>query len=737
MAKASNNRHAHPSPGKKRPRSHAAALYHAAYISFCCAVFAASAIIFFRSTVALRAAGDPNNPIISTVSILETYNTQTTIIWNTDAASDSYVVYSKNADLSGSTELHISSPALTSHSMTINNLEVGTKYYFYVRSGLTIDNNSGSNYYFITTNDQTAPTISSVQISPITDTQAVIHCITNEKTSGTVKYGTASGVYSLTNSIDSSFNLSHYVVLTELSNATKYYFVITATDASGNTSTGEEGNFTTLEKLSTETAVQLREQQARTSQIDVTPPVISALTAKANTDGTITVTWTTNEETNSFIEYGTATAYGNVTGNWEYTTKHTLNVGALDANTVYHYRVSSVDPGKNRSVSADTTVQTVPSAQLSNQSLQDIIKEKDDLLSTLSKKADTNTLETALQDQYAFIQDLAQSLPTPTMAGEPKVESTASSATISWTSDKEANSLIGIATAAEYQVNPKSPYTQVIGDPNTYTTKHTVILTNLQPATVYHYQIRSKTKVSQETKSVDFTFSTKEKAFEISSYIIDKTSSDEVIFRWTTNVNSDSAIQYIPYRNNIKQVDEVKTVTDTVPTIIHQVSVPGLEAGTFYDIELKSVNPDGSVATKLIDAFTTDTENAPPLISQIQTTSALSAGKDAKVQTIISWTTNEPATGRVYYRKGVGAATDELPEKTPPDDSYSRRHIVVVTAFDPGAVYQFKVESIDSAGSSSLSKPLTVLTPQKEQTVLDVIINAAEQTFGWLKMFKR
>jgi hypothetical protein len=647
------------------------------------------------------------------------------------------VVYSKNADLSGSTELHISSPAVTSHSMTINNLEIGTKYYYYVRSGLTIENNAGANYYFITTNDQTAPTISSIQISPITDTQAVVHWITSEKSSGTVKYGTASGTYALTNDIDSSYNLSHYVVLTGLTSATKYYFVITATDMSGNPATGEEGNFTTSETLSTESAVQLREQQARTSQIDVTAPIISAVTAKANTDGTVTVTWTTNEETNSFIEYGTANTYGNVTGSWEYTTKHTINVEGLDANTVYHYRVSSVDPGKNRSVSTDATIQTVPSAQLSNQSLQDIIKEKDDLLSTLSKKADTNTLENALEDQYAFIQDLAQSLPTPSMAGEPKVESTASSATISWTSDKEANSLVGIATAAEYQVNPKSPYTQVIGDPNTYTTKHTVILTNLQPATVYHYQIRSKTKVSQETKSVDFTFSTKEKAFEISSYIIDKTSSDDVIFRWTTNVNSDSTVQYIPYRNNIKQVDEVKVVSDTVPTIIHQVSVPGLEAGTFYDIELKSTNSDGSVATKLIDAFTTDTENAAPLISQIQTTSAMSPGKDSKVQTIISWTTNEPATSRVYYRKGVGAATDELPEKTSLDDSYSRRHIVVVTAFDPGAVYQFKVESIDSSGAVSLSKPLTVLTPQKEQTVLDVIINAAEQTFGWLKMFKR
>jgi len=713
------------------------AIYHAAYISFCFAVLAASVFIFFHYTSTLQAAGDPANPVISTVSVQETYNTQTTITWITDAASDSYVVYSTHADMSGQTELHISSPLVTNHSMTVSGLTAATKYYFYVRSGATVDNNAGSYYSLTTSNDLVPPVISSISVSPIADTTAVVHWITDEKATGAIQYGTATGAYTVSNDSDSSLNLSHYILLTGLTNTTKYYFIVSSTDASGNVTASTENSFTTLETLTQESDVQLREQQARTQSLDITAPTITAVTGKANTDGSVTVTWTTNEESNSFIQYGTTTDYGDITGNWEYTTKHSLDISALDANTVYHYRVTSVDASKNTAISPDATVQTVPSSKLSNQSLQDIIKEKDDLLSTLSQKADTNTLESTLQDQYAFIQDLAKNLPTPAIAGEPRVETTSTSATVSWTSDKDSNSLVALATAAEFQQDANAPYPQLIGDPNTYTTNHTVILTNLQPATVYHYQIRSKTQVSQETKSIDFSFSTKDRPFEISNYTIDKTSGDSVVFRWTTNVDSDSLVQYIPYRNNIKMVDETKALGDTAPTTIHQISVPDLEAGTVYDIELKSTVADGTVATKSIDAFSTDTENAPPLITQIQTNSALSTGKDSKVQTIISWTTNEPATSRVYYRKGVGNATDELPEKTPSDDSYTRRHIVVVTAFDPGAVYQFKVESIDSSGATAVSKALTVLTPQKEQSVLDVIINAAEQTFGWLKMFKR
>jgi len=59
----------------------------------------------------------------------------------------------------------------------------------------------------------------------------------------------------------------------------------------------------------------------------------------------------------------------------------------------------------------------------------------------------------------------------------------------------------------------------------------------------------------------------------------------------------------------------------------------------------------------------------------------------------------------------------------------------VITSFNVGSVYQIQVESIDSNGNVSLSKPLTILTPQQEQTVFQMIMSAVEQSFGWINIF--
>jgi hypothetical protein len=150
-----------------------------------------------------------------------------------------------------------------------------------------------------------------------------------------------------------------------------------------------------------------------------------------------------------------------------------------------------------------------------------------------------------------------------------------------------------------------------------------------------------------------------------------------------------------------------------------------------------SVNADGQRTTKTIDAFSTSSVSLPPVISNIRVDSALSPGEKVKVQTIVSWTTNIPSTSQVFYREGVGKADTELPEKTDLDSSYTKKHITVITAFNPGAVYQLRVESKDSNGQVATAKPLTILTPQQERTVFQVITNAVQQVFGWTGAFSK
>ena len=679
----------------------------------------------------------PTGPIISNTSVQETLNTQTTISWTTDIDSSTFIFYSTSASLASASQVGIDTPLTTKHQLTIQNLVAGTKYYFYVASGSAIDNNGGNYYSLTTTNDQLPPTISSVSVSPITDTEAVVRWITNEKSTGSIQYGKTSGSYTETNSLDSSFNLTHAATLTSLDTNTVYFFKITAIDASGNTALGEESQFTSREALYEESDVQLREQQARLQQVDSSAPALSAVKADKITGNTAAITWISSESGNSFVQYGATTSYGTVVGDWQYGLSHTVNLADLAPALTYHYRVISADAAGNTTTSPDATFTTSPSGTPSVTSLTELIAEKDRLLTELSGTVDNKSLETVLEEQYAFIQDLSKNIPAPLLGGVPEVDTTSTTAVISWSTDKDSNSLIALATGQEYQENPDDPYTQVIGDGLTFTKTHNVILTNLQPSNIYHYQIRTRTPISQETRSVDFTFETQEKPFEIASYTVDTTSADEVVFRWTTNVDSSSAVQYIPYRDNIKIVDQAKTISEENPTIIHQITIPELESGIIYDIELISQSADGTTVTKTIDAFTSSAANTPPIVTNIQTESALLQGKDVKVQTIISWTTNESSTSQVFYRKGVSSADEELPEKTALDTSYTKKHIVVITNFEPGAVYQFRVDSSDFSGKNTQSKPLTILTPQKEQTVFDVIINAAQQSFGWIKLFRK
>ncbi|MBX4187081.1 MAG: hypothetical protein KW802_02370 [Candidatus Doudnabacteria bacterium] len=92
--------------------------------------------------------------------------------------------------------------------------------------------------------------------------------------------------------------------------------------------------------------------------IDVTPPVITGVAA-AVTSSTATVTWSTNEASDSQIEYGLTSTYGSVTSlNTNLVTSHSQAITGLSAATTYHYRVLSKDAPGNAAASMDFTFTT-------------------------------------------------------------------------------------------------------------------------------------------------------------------------------------------------------------------------------------------------------------------------------------------------------------------------------------------------------------------------------------------
>lgn len=82
---------------------------------------------------------------------------------------------------------------------------------------------------------------------------------------------------------------------------------------------------------------------------DTTAPSISSISSSV-TSSTATITWVTDETSNSSIYYGT-TATNSHQGSSDLTTSHSVTLSSLSASTLYYYNVSSCDYWKNCNIS--------------------------------------------------------------------------------------------------------------------------------------------------------------------------------------------------------------------------------------------------------------------------------------------------------------------------------------------------------------------------------------------------
>ena len=180
-------------------------------------------------------------------------------------------------------------------------------------------------------NDETAPIISNLQVAATTDTTAVIQWTTDELSDSVVQYGIG-GIY-LYGQSDPSMVTTHSVTLTELDPDTTYDFRVFSTDASDNTSDISGMSFTT-EFVS-----------------DVTPPIISNVHVASKTYDTAVIAWTTDEDSNSVVQYGKNTgswgSYPLSQSNGSLVTSHSVTLSGLNSNTTYYFQTGSSDASDN------------------------------------------------------------------------------------------------------------------------------------------------------------------------------------------------------------------------------------------------------------------------------------------------------------------------------------------------------------------------------------------------------
>lgn len=283
--------------------------------------------------------------------------------------------------------------------------------------------------------DPSAPAISAVACSAVASSGATISWTTNKAADSQVEYGISEAYGSVTTA-DKALVTLHSQTLTGLSAGTTYHFRVRSSDASGKTGTSGDFSFTTL------------------AVADTTPPVITSVAATAVSTTTATISWNTNEASDSQVEYGTTASYGASSATDPLMViQHSRVLTGLSAGTTYHFRVRSRDGVGNAGFSGDYVFVT-------------------------TGKGDT----------------------TPPTISAVSATVNGTGAVITWVTNEPADSQVEYGTSGKYGLSTILESAAV--------TSHSQTLSGLAVNATIHYRVRSRDAAGNLAVSPDYTLST-------------------------------------------------------------------------------------------------------------------------------------------------------------------------------------------------------------------------------------
>ena len=166
---------------------------------------------------------------------------------------------------------------------------------------------------------------------------------------------------------------------------------------------------------------------------------------------------------------------------------------------------------------------------------------------------------------------------------------TTNSATITWTTDQMAQSVV------EY--GPTTSYGNSAED-STLTTNHTLVLSNLTAGTTYHFKATSKNGYGFLSSSSDLTFTTLAPVI-ISNIAALGITSGSATIKWVTDQAADSLVDYGPTSAYGAWVKDSALTTD------HAILLNNLAMATTYHFRVTSTNGVGSSSSSGDNTFST------------------------------------------------------------------------------------------------------------------------------------
>jgi chitodextrinase len=387
---------------------------------------------------------------------------------------------------------------------------------------------------------------------------------------------------------------------------------------------------------------------------DVTPPVISSISSSGITQSGATISWTTNEASDTQVEYGLTTAYGSLTAlNSSLVTSHSATLSGLLPVTLYHYRVRSRDAAGNLAVSSDNVLTTLDSTAPS-----------------------------------------APGTPSLTVISSAQIN-------LSWTASTDNVGVTGYRVERCSGSATCTNYAQVAAPTlNSYSD------TGLLASTIYRYRVRAVDAAGNLSSYSSAANATTQPppdttAPTISAVTVASITTSGATITWTTNEPADTQVDYGPTASYGSQ-----TTLNTSLLTSHSATLSGLSPAATYQFRVRSRDAAGNLGLSSNSQFTTASlpDTTAPSIP-----SGFSATPTSESQIQLSWTASTDSPGAGQTASGVSSYRifrGGTQVGTTPTTAY------LDTGLTPGTTYSYEIAAVDVAGNTSArSAAVSTTTP--------------------------
>ncbi len=457
---------------------------------------------------------------------------------------------------------------------------------------------------------------------------------------------------------------------------------------------------------------------------DTKAPEITEVKVASTTGSTVTITWKTSENADSAVNYSLNPDLGVVRVPVANRTNHSVTLDNLDPGRTYYFRVISADEQGNQGISADYKIEVENETSDSGTGTgigPGQTNTPQEIVEQIQEIQNPQQLQEILNETIKAIAGITEDL---TIIGPPTVIPETTSATVSWVTDRESSSEVRFAKTNGFNgTNFDFSQSSTAGA----VTDHEIRLIGLEPYTEYSFQVRSTDSYQITGESRTYIFRTKAALPDIRNLRIVKVEENAATLAWDTTVPAKALIEY----QDLTQGTQSSVGRPTLATT-HQMRLADLTLGTSYVAFVIAENSGGDRVRSQPIQFITVRDISAPLISNVTNESTIFPGGESRIQTIVEWNTDEPASCIMTYREGVAGGVDPIVlEKEVLE--YNTNHVEVITDFAPATVYQFWLNCTDEAKNTIQSENFVLFTPIQEKNIIDLILENFESTFGWVK----